>query len=484
MSVVTGGGSIAKKVKTTADKPDLPAVSDDQHQKVVELLRGRTMEMSFTVHGLPKSRKISGKLAEQVAASVAGKKKGVRASWSMFTSEHPRVKELNAAIRELDQLRDTWTIVRSADVQTGEGDKVTIQGGKRLIWDKDVPEFHALFVTKARQIDRCVKDLQHAMDHTTYDADDKPVPSVKEMDKANAGEAWDESVYPKDLNLIVGVSKEREADGSPRVDDDGNPIYVISFSEYHVSEKLPDLLRARAIKRIDDGLSSTIGSAMGYAVTELTDQMTVFLGELTRREKVYPPASGSLGYLYEADVVKTVTAAEDSKLPDGYVKVLIRYKEPDGDDKPVEGYKAVGEPGAKVTRWFGPMKKNDYAVQFRPQTSSEKKKIFPSVIEGIIEQLTAFRDKKAKMLGAYGDNLAAAFAPLLDKLMAAKAANPLTSTSAAAQKLAAVLRTDDEAKETLAKAVTDVVEMLEDQVTTVRETHKRRAIKASLIGQV
>lgn len=465
--------TIAKKVKEAkkAPKPQVDAVTDKQHQETVELLRGRTMEMSFTVHGLPKSRKIGGKLGEKVAASIAGKKKGVRASWSMFTSDHPAVKELNVAIRELEQLRETWTIVRSAEVQKGEGDKVTIEGGKRLIWDKDIPEFHQLFTAKAKQIDKCVAKLQEAMDNVTYDAEDNPVKSVKDMDKENAGEAWDESVYPKDLTLLVGVSKERNGDGSARLDPvSGEPIYIINFNEYHVSEKLPELLRARALQRIDDGLSGTIETAMTYAANELSDQMMTFLGELTNRVKVYPVVSGPYGKMYEGEIIKQVTDENDSKVPAGHVKALIRYKETDD---------------TKVTTWVGPMKKATFAAEFKPQATGEKKKIYPSVIESIIEQLSAFKEKKAKMLGAYGDNMVKAFEPLLDSLLAAKKINPYTSVTKSAQQLASVLKTDDEAKEAMSKAITDTVEMLEEQVVTVKATHqKRRTIKASLMGKV
>lgn len=459
---------IATRLKTRKPKPDLKAVSDKQHQEVVELLRGRTMEMSFTVHGLPKSRRIGGKMAEQVAASVAGKTKGVRASWSMFTSEHPAVKELNQAIRDLEQLRDTWTIVRSAEVQKGDGEAVSIAGGKRLIWDKDVPDFHTAFVLKARQIDTCVAKLQHAMDHATHDANGKVVPSVKQMDKANAGEAWDEAVYPKDLTLTVGVSKERDGDGRPRLDADGNPVYVINFAEYHVSEKLPDLLRQRAIERIDAGLSGTVETAMSYAVTELSEQMMTFLGELSNRVKVFPSKTGPYAKMHDGEIVKRVTGADDPKVPAGHVKALIRYAE---DDK------------TKSSTWVGPMPEGEFADRLKPMPTSEKKKIYPSVIEGIITQLTAFKDKKAKMLGPYGDNMVKAFEPLLESLTLART-TPFTSVTRASQLLADVLKTDDDAKAAVSRAITDTVELLEEQVTEVKETHRRRSVKLSMVGKV
>lgn len=459
--------SVASKIKAKKQKPQIAPVTDAEHSKVIELLSGRTMEMSFTVHGIPKSRKIGGKLADQVAASVSGKRKGVRSSWSMFTSDHPAVRELNQAIRDLDQLRDTWTIVRSAEVQRGDNEKVTIEGGKRLIWDKDVPEFYKLFVLKARQIDACAEKLQYAMDNITYDANGKVIQSVKDLDRENAGDAWNEAAYPQDLTLTVGVAKERDSDGKIRLDADGVPYYVINFSEYHVSEKLPELLRERAIQRIDDGLANTIETAMSYAVNDLCEQMMTFLGELTNRVKVYPITTGVYGQYYQAEVVKKLDSETDSKIPKGYVKVLLRYSVDDT---------------TKASKWLGPIPEKEFILQLKPQGTSEKKKIYPSVIEGIITQLQAFKDKKAKMLGVYGSNVVAAFEPLLEALLSSKT-NAFQSNTSAATSLAGILRTDEEAKQAVSKAITDTVEALEDQVTEVKTCNaKRRNIKKSMIG--
>lgn len=467
---------VSKPKTRAATKP----VTDAEHQTVIDTIRGRTLEMSFTVHGLPKSRAIGGKLAEQVAASVQGKKKGVRSRWSMFTSEHPQVKALNAAIRDLETLRDSWTIVKSAEVKRGDGDKVSIAGGKRLIWDKDVTDFHSLFVKAAKKIDAEVDKLQHAMDHSTLDADDNPIKSVKDMDRENAGEAWDESVYPKDLRLVVGVSKERDGAGNPRIGQDGDPIYVINFAEYHVSEKLPTLLRERAIARIDAGISHTVETAMGHAVGQLAEDMMTFLGELSNRMKVYPRPTSPYAYVTrhgEAEIVKMVDHEADKSVPAGHVKGLVRYKEVvgDGDEQSEQ----------KVSKWFGPMKESEFYDRFQPQSSGERKKIYPSVIEGIINDLQTFRDKKSKMLGAYGENLVAAFEPLLDTLTKAKQSNPYISNTSAAQKLAAALKTDEEVRQSVAKVVTDTVEALEDQVQTVKATvARRRSIKTSLISKL
>lgn len=441
-----------------------------EHKQVVDLMRGRTLEMSFTTHGLPKSRKISGKMADQMAASVKGTKKGVRASWSMFTSDHPQVKALNVAIRELDQLRNDWTIVKSAEVRTGASDAVTVEGGKRLIWDADIPEFYSLFVRASQKIDAEVVKLQHAMNNATEDDQGNTINSIKEMDREHAGDAWDEKVYPEDLTLVVGVSKERHRDGTTVLDADGNPKFTINFNEYHVSEKLPTLLRERAIARVDEGISQTVETAMSHAAAELTENMMTLFDELANRTILYPPEGSKYAHLADAEVVKTLKNGNDSKIPVGHVKVYVRYR-------------PAGESDKKISEWFGPMTEKEYHTAMGPSVTTQKKRLFPSVIEGLVHQLQTFKEKKSKMLGAYGESMVASFDKLLEQLTVAKRNNPLLSADVSARRLADSLRTSDEARKSLTQAIADTVEALEEKTAEVKKVVRRRTIRMGDEGE-
>jgi hypothetical protein len=472
-----GGTKTKPKVEPKAEEPVEKSgdALDAEHRKVIETLRAKCLEVEFTVHNLPKNRRITGQMAERIAHSVGGKKRGVRSSWSMFASEHPAVKELNAAVRDLTQLRDSWTIVRSAEVTKGaDADRVAIEGGKRLIPVEDHETFYKLFVEKAKLIDKAAALVQEAMDKRTkhLDSDNKLVEfaSIKALDKENAGEAWDASAYPADVREVVGVAKERNPDGSIRLDEDGQPIYVISFDEYHVSERLSKELRQRAFERLDSKLSKTVEAAMAHVVGELTDSLDTFKEELVNRTGLYPGVGSPYEYLTEhgdAEAVKVVTSDQDHKVPAGQVKVLVRYKT---------------APEEKTTKWVGPLKMTDYQTQMKPQVTGEKKKIYPTVIEGIISNMQAFRDRKAKMLGAYGDQVVEAFAPLLKSLTAYKGLD--TTNHEAASKLAARLKTSEEKRAELAAAVADAMEALEDRVSLVKQVARRRTIKTGLIGKV
>jgi hypothetical protein len=461
--------------------PPAPApmleITDQQHQEVIDLLKGRCLEVSFTIHELPKSRRITGKLADTIAQSVKGRKRGVRSSWSLFSSAHPAMKELNQAIGAVKALRDSWTLTKSAEVKKGEGGKATIEGGKRLIWDQDVDEFYQLIVAKAKEVDKCAQRVQEALDKTTYDEDGHPVPSIKEMDKEDAGDAWDESVYPKSVPDAVGVAKQRHRDGSLDLDENGEVKYLVNFDEYHVSEKLSGVLRARAVERLDKRMSETVETAFSYAIDDLNKRLETFMGELVNRVRIYPKGGHPFsGYckIEAAEVVKTLDHDQDPAVPEGQVKLYLAYKV----HEQVEGEKV------QVTKrhWVGPIPVNEYATQVCPQSTGERKKLSPSVIDGIISEMQAFRDKKSKMLGAYGKAAEDSFADLFKSLTKYK--NFHTSNYEAAQKLTSKLKADQGSKEELANKIADTIAALEDKVEVVKEVVARRSIKKSLIGKV
>jgi hypothetical protein len=465
-------------IDKTAKKNKPTEASDEQHQEVIDLLKGRCLEVSFTIHGLPKSRRIKGKQAEEIAQAVHGKTRGVRSSWGLFTSEHPAVSQLNQAVRELEQLRDSWTIVRSADIQK-TADKLVIEGGVRLLWDQDVSDFYKLFVTSARAIDAAAELVQKHLDQPmTIEKNGKLVdfPPIKDMDRDNAGKTWDESAYPDDVRLVVGVAKERDSHGMPILDEDDNPKYVISFDEYHVSEKLPEMLRNRAIERLDARLSQTVETAFSYAVAELSDSLTTFMSELVNRVRIYPKNHPFEKYcaVEAAEVVKVVDHDKDASVPPNHIRLFLAYKSvPDGGDPK----------NPKVFReWVGPISLAEYQTKVRPQSTGEKKKLSPQVIEGIISKMQSFRDKKSKMLGVYGKQALEDFDDLMKELTKFKSFH--TSNSEAAQKLATKLRSSAEAKEEMAQVVADTVAALEDRIETVKKVVRRRKINVKNIDEV
>ena len=470
--------SAAVPADAVAGPPAAPAPDLAAYRDVVETLRGRTFVVRFTVHGLPKSRRLTGKLADQVAQAVKGTRRGVRSSWGLFTAEHPAVQAVNAAVRAVERLRDDWTIVLAAEPSASRARPGAVAPGMRLIWDKDVSEFYSLFQQRAWVLDECVRRLQHALDHATTDEAGRTVPSVKEMDRQHAGEAWSPAAYPEDLRSVVGVAKEIGPDGAPLLDKDGRPVYAISFSEFQVSEKLPALLRERALARLDECLASTVEAATRAVVSELSDQLMTLLEELSERTRVYPPEDGPYGHLYGADVLRKVTHDQDRQVPPGHVRVLLRYRPSAGPAA------ADGGDGAEVVYqascWLGPLPNDEFVERLRPHTTAERRRLYPSVVEGIISAIETFRDKKARMLGRYGQSLVEAVTPLLERLTEARRHDPLLGTTALARTLTEAVRKDRAARDRLSALVSETVGAVAEKLEDVRaagSAYRRRTVR-------
>jgi hypothetical protein len=173
-----------------------------------------------------------------------------------------------------------------------------------------------------------------------------------------------------------------------------------------------------------------------------------------------------------AEVLKTKIHEQDATVPPGQVRVYLSYREPPTDE-------ATGRPAldytpdqiVKVNRWVGPVPVEEYEKEIRPAATDERKKIFPGVIEGLIAQMTALREHKAKMLGAYGDNLTGAVGGLLNTLGQMR---KLGDDNADLSKRAAdALKKDDAFRQTLAEVVADTIEALEENVEQVKVVRRR-----------
>ena len=93
------------------------------------------------------------------------------------------------------------------------------------------------------------------------------------------------------------------------------------------------------------------------------------------------------------------------------------------------------------------------------------------MIEGLIAQMTALREYKAKMLGAYGDNLTGAVGGLLSTLNQMR---KLGDDNASLSKRAAeTLKKDDSFRQNLSEVVADTIEALAENVEQVKVVRRR-----------
>lgn len=438
-------------------------VTDAQHAEVVQTFAKECVEVDFTISGLPSERKARGKVAEAIRKHVGATSRSAKTSWRMFVAAPHKdtptddpgvgaIKSLNTAIADLRAFRDRRTLVKSGDVGVTEDGAVKVEAGKRLIYAEDATEFYDEACVLAKRIDEAAENVVKHLD------------AIKANDRRHAGELWDEGEYSASVVRRVGVAK-----------DVVTGDYLIHFGPPRDYSVLPPEIAQKAAKWAEGQMTTSIESAVDSVADTLNKALATFLGELTSRVRIDPAADHPWrAYCAHgnAEVLKTQIHEQNPEVPPGQVRVYLSYKVPPTDES--TGQEALdysADQLVKVNRWVGPIPVAEYEQQVRPQATEERKKIFPGVIEGLIAQMTALREYKAKMLGAYGDNLTGAVGGLLSTLNQMR---KLGDDNASLSKRAAeTLKKDDSFRQNLSEVVADTIEALAENVEQVKVVRRR-----------
>lgn len=449
----------AKPVKKRQVAQPVP-VTDEAHLAAVEVMKEKCYELRFSIGRLPTTRKADRKQAEEIAKLVKGSRKGVRTSWRLFLDEHPTIKELNAALNVLQSYRDAFAKVedsKKAGKTEDDEDKGSKQeAGKRLILASDHKDIYDQVKVYADRVADLAQKVQDAL------------PEIKAIDKKEAGDLWNEAAYPIDVRQIVGVPKDVEGH------------YIVDFEPtVKTPPGLHDEIKAVLVKRAEAKLSGSLEVAVESAVKELNKGLATFMSELVNRVRIFPIAAHELHKLCQhgqPEVVRTKTNAQDSKIPPGQVAIYIQYK------GLVDGVKTYTGPDDLEWKkgWFGPYSEKEYATQIRPQATEETKKIYPTVVEGLIARMQAFREKQKELLGVHGNNVDGAFTALFDTLNELRRLGD--DNRKVGEKVVSKLKMDEDYKTLVADTISETIEALDNSVVEVKKA--RRRISAKLIGQV
>lgn len=441
---------MTKKINKTVARP-VP-VTDEQHLEAVQFQKEHCYKLSFVISGLPSSRRADPKASEEIAKSRKGTRKGIRTSWRLFLDTHPAVKELKAVIGELHDYRNRFATMEEeggdddagAD-EPGAGDdekKKKKAAGKRLIFKEDHKEIADHIAGLA---DRVAAAAERAQAHYG---------EIKANDRGEAGDLWREDAYPPDIRAIVGVPKDAYG-------------YVVNFlPTVAIPDGLDPQIAAKLMKRAELQLSGSIECAVTSAVGELNKALTTFLGELANRVRVDPVPGHPLRALCKhgnPEVLRTKIHEQDAAVPPGHVSLYLSYKAADED----------GPPDRLVTikKWFGPYKEAEYEKEIRPEATEERKKIYPSVIEGLIAKMQNFRDVQAALLGAHGKNVENAFGAVMEALNEFRRLGD--DNYKVAEKVAKTVKADEDFKAGMADLVAQTIEALDDSVTEVKKVRRR-----------
>lgn len=393
----------AAKKKTEATQPEAPAplkpaepptseVTVDPalakaHADAVQNLQLNCQEVTFRISQLPSSRKVAEHHKETMVQSVGGKKKrAFSASKRIFDTAHPAVKDLNFQVRQLEAWRDSFTIVKAAnlvDEETEQGQRTTIVSGVRLIRVADIAEFDKGVMDHSERIAQAVAVVQECLDKGRK-FEDKVWPSIKEWDRECLGDVFNSDDYPTDVTKVVGVSTPE-------------------YREYHLSVSWPPAIYERAKAQLYDTLNGTMEAAATQLTTTMTDSFATLANQLVNRVRVHPKDPTVAATYDNAEVM------EQRQGPDGLLRIKLRYKVQDPEDKTHQLSKIIE---------LDPLTEEQFKTLWRPQATDEKKKITDSVIDGLMKKLDDFKRLK-NMLGEHGTKIDTALDKIRDIMVSA-----------------------------------------------------------------
>jgi hypothetical protein len=419
------------KTKPPASKePLLDHTDEQQHLEAVKHLQAECMEVSYSVSWLPLSRAVTAENRRKMVSAVNGGK-GLKTGKAMFVGDHPLIKDLNKTRTRLEAWRNSFTIVKGAELTTDGDEKPTVVSGVRLIEVADIPEFESGFQVRVDEMYSAAARVQEYMRKPYFDGK-KEWPSILEFDRAAVGDDFNEADYP-----------DRPADCVK--------VTVPDYHPYEVSIKLPPQVQARQEQRLQESLNGTLETATTYITNTINEVFSQFANQLANRTRIYPTDKALQKY----------SGAEVISRKEGWTK--IRYKEADPDNPGKE---------RSVITTLDQMSDADYATKLKPQTTDERRKLATSTLANLMEQLDNV-GKVGTMLGPYGKKIEETLKGVRDIL---------STAGSKPEEILKEARNSTTYRDRLVEALDGATERLEETAVEVKKV--RRKLSRKLIDQL
>lgn len=410
--------------------------------EAVNFLQSKCREVWWTSSRVPTTKQVSATDKREMVQPVDGQTAGYSISKRVFASKHPAVQRVNMAFRAFDELRDHYTIVKSASA-THEENRFQVDPGRRIIRISDIDAFEAAFADLKAELEVAVNDLAYAVDHATT-VEGKHIDSVKEMDRKRLGRSFNEKDYPTTQELRQSVR-----------------VTLPQYGTLSTDMLLPAAVLERETKRVSQELSDTVALATTRISDDLIEAMTSLARSLSYRTFIDPlpgdPWRQDLVSKMPVEVTNVLLPAHDPTIPTGSVRLKLAWKEGAGEE-------------AITKEMLSPvMTMEEYQTNLRPKETSERRQIR----SGAISKLQALMDNVSQvraMLGNEGEGLEKAMQHVKNLM-----ANCARGGTATATSIAADLKASEAMATTLQKALSEAVESIHK--TSVAAVSSRRKLK-------
>lgn len=343
----------------------------DQTDQSTDFLKTACREVWWTCSKLPSTKQVSTGNKQEMVKIVGGVTSGYSISKRIFTSKHPAIQAVNEIFRCIDRLRDDYTIVKSASATSSEG-RFQVEPGRRIIRVADIEEFEAQFVDLKTELTKAVAVTAACINEASV-FNDKPVPSIKQLDKEVIGSSFDEKDYPSPTELVEAVK--------------------VTMPQYGVLKPdalLPAAVLKRECERVNQELGDTVALATNKVAEEIIKHMTSLARSLTRKVILDPVPGTFLEGCYPVEVLSIIETKQDRSLSPDEVKLVLSWPQADGNG---------GTFTKKITT--DAVSRTYYHEQLRPRENGDKRALRTSSIENLNKSLECL-SRVRSMLGSEG----------------------------------------------------------------------------------
>lgn len=281
----------------------------------LNFLQTQCREVWWTCKRLPSSKQVAKNDKRDMVSSTEGEVGGFSISKRIFNSKHPAIKAVNEVFRAIDELRDHYTIVKSASVTEISGANFQVDPGKRIIRVTDIQEFESKFFLLKKELEEAVKTVAFCVHNEKVFEPGKPAaPSIVDIDRKQLGKSFNLKDYPTEQELVNLVTVT-------------NPQYGVM----QVDKLLPASVLERETKRVTQELGDTMALATNRVIAQITESFDTLIRSLSKKEILAPKPvddfSKRMVQNHPVEVVNVMETRHDRTIPAGQLRVELTWRE-------------------------------------------------------------------------------------------------------------------------------------------------------------
>jgi len=271
---------------------------------------------------------------------------GFSATKRLMDSKHPAIKAANELQRRISGYFAAMSVPLAAFASGGKPEP-----GVRLIPISKIDEFDKRMNAFRPEVESAMRRLNAAL------------PDIKAMDATRLRGLYNAADYPDDLVLDISWG-------------------YVQIDVPSALERLAPEIYERELSKLQNRMEDTYRLATQGIINQLLSVVQTWIDVLGPVTRIYPSTPGEYAAYYEGEVREQLTHEDDTAIPEGKIKVRVRYY-PAGSDTVDETL-------------LGPMTPEEYKNQLKPSQAINERRVFKNTtISAMTDFLASFRNVKS-----------------------------------------------------------------------------------------